>query len=154
MLVRYLRQDFLAASELRVGELCYPPCDRDVVPQFPRPPPPVMAIGPPITVKSLRALKNSVIGNPSAKASLAQDEAFVHVSVLNPFKLRLSRNINHISSLTPVLSVVSTNQECMLNANRGHPWRLFGSRPHTLSLPLPTVSEPRSFPHTNHINLG
>ncbi|KAF9651456.1 ARM repeat-containing protein [Thelephora ganbajun] len=41
----------------------------------------VMAIGTPINVKSLRALKNTVIGNPSAKASLARDEAFVRVLV-------------------------------------------------------------------------
>lgn len=45
-----------------------------------------LSIDTPINVKSLRALKNSVIGNPSAKASLAQDEPFVRVYVSNLLK--------------------------------------------------------------------
>jgi len=65
-----------------------------------------MAIDSPINVKSLRTLKNSVIGNPSAKASLAQNEAFVRVSVFNPLKQRLVKKVDDIGSLAPVLSVV------------------------------------------------
>lgn len=64
----------------------------------------VMAIDPPITIKSLRALKNTIIGNPSAKSSLAQDDYFVRVSVSNPFKL--FREIDDHSYLTPVSSAV------------------------------------------------
>jgi hypothetical protein len=41
-----------------------------------------------ISVPALKSLKNSVIGNPSAKAALAQDEAFVRLSVY--FKLVLA----------------------------------------------------------------
>lgn len=44
-----------------------------------------------ITVPGLKSLKNSVIGNPSAKAALAQDETFVRLSVL------------HLSNLATVL---------------------------------------------------
>lgn len=65
-----------------------------------------MAVGSPINVKSLRTLKNSVIGNPSAKASLAQDETFVRVSVLNPLKQPLVKKVDDLSALTPVLLVV------------------------------------------------
>ena len=65
-----------------------------------------LSIDTPINVKSLRALKNSVIGNPSAKASLAQDEPFVRVSVSNLFEQRLAEKVDDLSSLTPVLSVV------------------------------------------------
>jgi len=83
-----------------------PACDRSVTPQFPRSPPPVMAIGPTITVKSLRTLKNSVIGNPSAKASLAQDETFVRVSVFNPFHTHLFWSVDDPGSHTPASSAV------------------------------------------------
>lgn len=113
-----------------------------------------MAIDSPINVKSLRALKNSVIGNPSAKASLAQNEAFVRVSVFNPLKQRLVKEVDDIGSLAPVSSVVLTNPNCMPNANLGHPRRPFGSRLHMLSRLLPTVSQPGSLPSVNHTNSG
>jgi len=41
------------------------------------------AIDSSINIGSLQSVENSVIGNPSAKASLAQEEAFVHMSVFN-----------------------------------------------------------------------
>lgn len=65
-----------------------------------------MSTDTPINVKSLRALKNSVIGNPSAKASLAQDEAFVRVSVFYLLKHCLVKKVDDLSSATPALSVV------------------------------------------------
>ena len=59
-----------------------------------------------INVESLRALKNSVIGNPSAKTSLAQDEPFVRVSVSNSLKQRPVMKVDDLRSLTPVSLVV------------------------------------------------
>ena len=78
-------------------------CDRDELDHLP--PPMSTSIDTPVNVKSLRALKNSVIGNPSAKASLAQDEAFVRVSVFNlskqrPVKLTISARLHQSSRLS------------------------------------------------------
>jgi hypothetical protein len=63
-----------------------------------------IAVDSPINVKSLRALKNTVIGNPSAKAALAQNEAFVRVSVFNLIQ-RPAKKVDDLSSLTPASSV-------------------------------------------------
>jgi hypothetical protein len=40
-----------------------------------------------ITLAYLKSTKNSVIGNPSAKLALAQDEAFVTSYVYGPIQL-------------------------------------------------------------------
>lgn len=64
-----------------------------------------IAVDSPINVKSLRVLKNTVIGNPSAKAALAQNEAFVRVSVFNHLNQRPAKKVDDLSSLTPASSV-------------------------------------------------